>query len=67
MATRRRFAWHSHSWLCAWIPTLSSRGRRGAGVPCTRRLYARWGGGDRGICCCLSAPPAAAAGRCLGR
>jgi hypothetical protein len=29
---------------------LSSRGRRGTGVPCTRRLYACRGGGDRGIC-----------------
>jgi hypothetical protein len=28
---------------------LSSRGRRGAGVPCARRLYACRGGGDRGI------------------
>ena len=30
--------------------SLSSRGRRGAGVPCTRRFYACRGGGDRGIC-----------------
>src|SRR5260370_25702807 len=29
---------------------VSSRGRRGAGVPDTRRFYACWGGGDRGIC-----------------
>src|SRR5260370_38996590 len=30
--------------------SLSSRCRRGAGVPDTRRFYACWGGGDRGIC-----------------
>ncbi len=35
----------------------SSRGRRGVGVPCTRRLYACRGGGDRGICCWLFRVP----------
>src|SRR5260370_39534067 len=34
---------------------VSSRGRRGAGVPNVRWFCAGWGGGDRGICFLISA------------